>query len=170
MQQNFSQYFRALQILFFALLAGQIGVTILLYLIHTPPAVDASWTQEVATWLPLLLALQAGLAFFLSRKKRESARSESTLEAKLDGYRVASIPKWALLEGGTLISAVLFFAWGDITFLYYAGIMIALFATQFLSRQRLVDDLDLSASEQMILDDPNTIVAQSKRYTLPNSH
>jgi hypothetical protein len=170
MTQNFSQYFRALQILFFALLAGQIGVTILLYVVHTPPTVDASWAQEVTTWLPLLLVLQAGLAFFLSRKKLESARSQPTVEGKLEGYRVASILKWALLEGGTLISVVLFFVLGNITFLYYAGMMIVLFATQFPSRQRLVNDLDISANEQMRLDDPNAMVAQSRRYNLPNSH
>jgi hypothetical protein len=48
--------------------------------------------------------------------------------------------------------------------------MIVLFATQFPSRQRLVNDLDISANEQMRLDDPNAMVAQSRRYNLPNSH
>ncbi|HOY06472.1 MAG TPA: hypothetical protein PLO67_13770 [Saprospiraceae bacterium] len=170
MQQNFSQYFRSLQILFSALLVGQIVVMVIIYNIQEPPAGDMAFKNTVAKWLPLLLIVQAGLAFFLNRTKLETARSKSTIEEKLEDYRIASVLKWALLEGGTLISIVLFFVWGPVLFFYYAIIMAALFATQFPSRQRLINELDISANEQMILDDPNAMIAQSKRYTLPHSH
>ena len=170
MQQNFSQYFRALQILFFALLAGQTGMMIVIYNIREQSVGDTSFTDMVAKWLPLWLIAQAGLAFFLNRQKLETARSKSTVPEKLEAYRIASVLKWALLEGGTLISIVLFFVWGATPFIYYAIIMAALFATQFPSRQRLINELDISANEQMILDDPNAMVAQTRSYTLPGSH
>jgi hypothetical protein len=170
MQQNFSQYFRSLQILFFALLVGQISVMIIVYNIRETPVGDMAFIDMVAKWLPLLLIVQAGLAFFLNRQKLETARSKSTVAEKLETYRIASVLKWALLEGGTLISIVLFFVWGATPFIYYAIVMAALFATQFPSRQRLINELDISANEQMILDDPNTMVAETKRYTLPGSH
>lgn len=159
MSQNFAQYFRALQILFFALLIGQISVVIVLYLTYEPRESDAS--QDVTTFklaLTILLALLAGISFFMNRKKLESARAQTTLKEKLSDYRAASILKWAPLEGGALISAVLFFVTGNVFFLGFATMMIVFFATQFPSRQRIINDLDLTATEQIILDDPDAVV------------
>lgn len=164
MPQNFSQYFRALQILFFALLIGQISVVIVLYIVHTP--VESEGVQDDKTFMLILtvaLALLSGFAFFMNRKKLESARAQTTLKEKLADYRSACIIKWAPLEGGALISAVLFFVTGNVFFLSFAATMIAFFATQFPSRQRLINELDLTANEQMILDDPNAVV-----YDAPN--
>ncbi len=166
MPQNFSQYFRALQILFFSLLFGQIGIISVLYFVRQPVVGEQLLQQDfIIKMLPVGLVLLMGIAFFLSRKKLESARNQATLKEKLAGYRAASIMKWAPVEGGTLICAVLFFVHNNITFLYFAVAMLVLFATRFPSRQRLINELDLNANEQMTLDDPNAEVAETpNRY------
>ena len=162
MSQNFSQYFRTLQILFFSLFFGQIGIISVLYFVRQPPVVEQLLQQDfILKVLPVGLVLLMGLAFFLNRKKLETARNQATLKEKLAEYRAASIMKWAPLEGGTLICAVLFFVNNNITYLYYAVVMLALFATRFPSRQRLMSELDLSVNEQMTLDDPNAEVAET---------
>jgi len=159
MPQNFAQYFRALQILFFALLIGQISVVAVLYVIHNPAESDAPQDATIFKLaLTILLALLSGFAFFMNRKKLESARAQTTLKEKLTDYRTACIIKWAPLEAGALISAVLFFVTGNAFFLGFATMMIVFFATQFPSRQRLINELDLTATEQMALDDPNAVV------------
>lgn len=165
MPQNFAQYFRSLQILFFALLAGQILVTITLFTVYEPSTSGEFSDEETLRFIfPLLVIMLAGLAFFLYRKKLESARAQPTLKEKLMDYRVAGVLKWAPIESATLISVVLFFISGKQYYLYAAIAIIAIFATQFPSRQRLVNELDLSASEQMTLDDPNAEVAESRNY------
>jgi len=159
MSQNFSQYFRALQILFFALLIGQISVVVVFYIVHTP--VESEGVQHDKTFMLILtmaLVLLSGFAFFMNRKKLESARAQTTLKEKLTDYRAACIIKWAPLEAGALISAVLFFVTGNAFFLSFAATMIAFFATQFPSRQRLINELDLTAAEQLTLDNQDAIV------------
>ena len=94
----------------------------------------------------------------MNRKKLESAQAQTTLKEKLTDYRAACILKWAPLEGGALISAALFFITGNAFFLGSVTMLIVFFAIQFPSRQRLINDLDLTATEQMILDDPNAVV------------
>ncbi|MCC6281508.1 MAG: hypothetical protein IT262_12965 [Saprospiraceae bacterium] len=164
MPQNFAQYFRTLLILFSALLFGQVAVVAIFYFIIKPPVNEQVLPYDtVVQVLPVVLLLLAGLAFFFNRKKLEAARAQSDIKGKLADYRAASILKWGPVESGTLISAVLFFLTGKILFVYYAVAMIALFATQFPSRQRLISELDLSVNDQMILDDPNAEVAETAR-------
>ncbi len=161
---NFAQYLRSLQILFIALLAGQVIVCTVLYFVYEPQEVTfffrEAWLEKV--W-PLVLIALIAFAFFLNRRKLESARSNNALSGKLADYRIASIMKWAMTEGSTLISALIFFESGKEIFLVMAGTTIAYFATQFPSRSRLVNELDLSANEQMTLDDPSAVVFESPR-------
>lgn len=159
MSQNFAQYFRSLQILFFALLIGQITVVTVLYLTYEPRESDVP--QDATTFkiaLTILIVLLTWISFFMNRKKLESAQAQTTLKEKLTDYRAACILKWAPLEGGALISAALFFITGNAFFLGSVTMLIVFFAIQFPSRQRLINDLDLTATEQMILDDPNAVV------------
>lgn len=164
MPQNFNQYLRTLQALFFALLAGQILATAVLYFIEKPVAGNeiASSTVPEKT-MTLALVVLAGLAYFLYHKKVESARVQTGLKEKLSDFRMACILKWAPLEVGTLSSAVLYFLTGKMFFVGMAVTVIAMFASQFPSRQRIITELDLSATEQMTLDDPNEIVAEALR-------
>lgn len=161
---NFAQYLRSLQILFIALLAGQVIVCTVLYFVYEPQEETfffrEAWLEKV--W-PLVLIGLIGISFLLSRRKLESARLNNTLSGKLADYRVASIMKWAMTDGGTLISALIFFESGKEIFLVMAGASIAYFATQFPSRSRLLTELNLSASEQMTLDDPGAVVFESPR-------
>lgn len=161
---NFAQYFRSLQILFAALLAGQIIVCTVLYFLYQPQEGVSPFQQEwvLKTWPFILVALMV-LGFFLNRRILASASEKNHLSDKLATYRVASIQKWAMTEGGTLISALLFFETGHQQYLNLAGVAIAYFATQFPLRQHLTEVLNLSANDQMTLDDPNAAVFESPR-------
>lgn len=164
MSQNFSQYFRALQILFFALLAGQILVAATVYMVYEPATLENPDAKLYIDLFGVFALAMAGLAFFLNRKKLETARQQTDMKQKLADYRTACILKWALIEGATIMSVVLFFVTGKTNFLGIASVLIVYFATQFPSRQRLVRELDLSVSERMMLDDPNAMVADTGRY------
>ncbi|MBL7779992.1 MAG: hypothetical protein JNM22_02160 [Saprospiraceae bacterium] len=161
---NFAQYFRHLQIFFFALLAGQILICAVLYFVYQPQEGISPFQQDwvLKAWPFALVALMV-VGFFLNRRILASANEKNRLADKLATYRIASIQKWAMTEGGTLISALLFFETGNQQYLNLAGVAIAYFATQFPSRQHLTEVLDLSANDQATLDDPNAIVFESSQ-------
>lgn len=158
--QNFADYFRALRILFFALLAGQILVAIVVYFTQETPPENSSFAQE--SWLQGAAGfaiLMMGLSMFLRKKKVESARNQATIKQKLAEYRLANVQGWALVEGPSLVCTILFMLSGNPEFLYLTAALVCFFATQGPSRDKLVRELDLNGAEQAMLDDPNAEVA-----------
>lgn len=157
--QNFAQYFRSLQILFFALLFAQIAICAILWVVRSSEAPTAEFQEDF--WLQgitvFALFLLVGSLFF-RKKMVDQARAQEGLSAKLSQYRSAQIIGWALMEGTTLINVVFFFLSGKMEFLYIAGVVVAMYATRAPSKMKLVNELELSAGEQNTLDDPNAEV------------
>jgi hypothetical protein len=159
LKQNFAQYFRGLQILFFGLLAGQIlmcGVCWYVRETRNEPIEfqEDAWLQGIA-----LLSLAAvGGSLLLRKKMMESARGQSNLMAKFAGARTASITGWAMTEAATLINAVFFFLSSRSEYLYTAAAVIVFFATQLPVRAKIIGELELSSQEEASLDNPDNIV------------
>lgn len=105
----FSQFFRALQTLFFALVAGQIMICLVfMFLQETDPPTP---NVQIGSWLPGITAgslILLGAALFLRKKLTESAKEKSSLKEKLAGYRVAQFTGWVIIEVATLINGVCF--------------------------------------------------------------
>ena len=104
---------------------------ILIYLRSGQPTGDAF---AIGPWGPVLLAVFAGtLTVFGSvffRKKVEST-GLMPLDKKLETYRIATIVRYAMMEGPGLIGAILYFLSGDFVYLVIAG---ALFLLMLISR------------------------------------
>jgi|JI10StandDraft_1071094.scaffolds.fasta_scaffold857053_2 hypothetical protein len=160
--QNFAQYFRAIQTLFFGLLSGQVMVCAVLWFVQNeqtaaPGFQEDRWLQFTITFSLFLL----GVSYFVRKNLIEKARPQETLIAKLRQYRQAILVGWALIEGATLLNAVFFFLSGKIEFLYIAGALIALFITQIPTKPKLINELDLNTTDQSVLDDPNAEVVDA---------
>ncbi|MCC6462915.1 MAG: hypothetical protein IT260_20775 [Saprospiraceae bacterium] len=159
--QNFAAFLRSLQFLFGALLVGQLAILLVFKLVlpkfeDVPPTSD--WTYPV---LLLALLMWAG-AFVLGRQRIRAARDHSSLPEKLAACRTAYILRWGLTEGGVLLAAVSYFLFRDDWHLAIAGIGLLLFATTAPYHRRLVEDLDLSSTEQALLDDPAYIAFEGQ--------
>ncbi len=152
MQQSFPTFLKQATVLYFALLAGQILVLIVLYF-----AIPRSYTMQ-GDWLvllPLLIALPI-IGWALSRQRMSTARNAADLAAKANTWRMACIMRWAMTEGATLMGLVLFFfSNGHIALLAVAGVNIIYFTFLRPSRDKFVRDLDLTTTEVLNLDDPN---------------
>jgi hypothetical protein len=158
-QQNFAQYLRALQIMFFALFAGSTIVLIMFYFM-APDGSESLSGDGFIMYIPLVMLTLIAGAFYLGRNRIEAARQLRDLKQKMTAYRAALILRWALIEGSVLMTSVFFFLTRDIQLLIVAGVGIVIFALFFPSRERIITDLELSGSEQAALDDPNFIVAE----------
>ena len=154
--QNFQHYFRSLQILFFALLLGQVIFCITLWFIQKPSVgvpefQKNSWSQGVG-----LFSLGLVVASYIFRKKLvERAKAQQSISARFTQYRMAQSIGWALAEAATLVNMMFYFTTGNMQQLYMAAACLLFFATQVPLRNKLENELELSASEQGMLDDPN---------------
>jgi hypothetical protein len=143
---------RSLQILFFALLSGQILVCTILYFIwEIPPTTE----EESDLWLKIAsvatIAL-LGLGMFLRKKNVEQARTQTNLEDKKARYRAALVLQWALTESATMLNVVVFCMTSNMSALSVAAAVILFFAMLMPTRGKLVDELELNFSEQNQLD------------------
>lgn len=160
-RQNFAQYLKALQILYFALLAGSFIFIIVFYFL--PQDKENLLPQDgLAIRIPILVFILLASAFFLGRNRIEAARNQNTLQEKMVAYRAAVIIRWALLEGSVLLASVFFFLSRNLLLLTVALIGWAVLAIFYPSRDRIITDLDLSTEEQSVLDDPDAIIAEIK--------
>jgi hypothetical protein len=159
-QQNFGQYFRALLIVFAALLAGQVFLVGILYFTMTPATIPGGETGDPMQYIvPIAVLAFLGFGFFLSKQRIETARQKDGLVEKLDLYRSAKIVQWAMVEGSTLITIVLyFFASGRPEFLGLSAICILYFVTLRPSQEKIVHELALTSAEQMRLKNPDELV------------
>jgi len=155
--QNFAQYLRTLQILFYALLGGQLIIALVLWFNVRPQQTPN--TQFVAFDLAIagIWCMAVAASFFVGKKLIENAREKPDLPGKLGAYRVARIIRYALLEMPVLLCLVsFFFVTSNYGLLLLAAVGIALFATQMPQRNQIVSELDLTESEQLKLDDRET--------------
>lgn len=164
-RQNFSQYLKSLHILYFALLAGQLICLVVFYFL--PPTEGKYLPSDgLIVRIPILIAILGAAGVFLGYKRIVYARDKSSLQEKMETYRSALILRWALLEGAVLLAGILFFISRSYFLLGMATACLGAFILFVPGRNRLMSDLDLSSSEQAMLDDPNTIVAEIEQRGL----
>ena len=67
---------------------------------------------------------------------------ETNLDTKKGVYRTASIVKWAMFEGTTLLSLACYLIFSKDLYLFVAIVFMAHFAIHFPSRERVVRELE----------------------------
>jgi hypothetical protein len=86
--------------------------------------------------------------------------SESTLRQKLTRFQTAILIRSALIEVPGLLGAVFALITGDLTFLFFTGMVVALFVYWRPTVDTISADLQLSEQERMVLSDPEGILPQ----------
>jgi hypothetical protein len=86
------------------------------------------------------------------------------LKQKLPKYQVAVIVRSALLELPGLLAAVAALITGDMLFLLASLLVIFLFLMVRPTPFRIAEDLNLSAAERNLLNDPDAIVSEIEIY------
>ena len=144
---------KALQILYTALLVGQV-----LFLIITSVLIfsgNFSTDSSLGKYLIqiIIVCIVIGLACYfagasLFRKKLEQLNnSPKSLMEKLNDYRGISIIRWTLSEFATLFSIIMVFVTGSPALLVIAIFLIALFLTTRPSLSKAASDLNVSEME-----------------------
>lgn len=147
-------YLRSLQILFLSMLVGQIMIFVILWLFVVPPGPPGIYQGYfdlaiIGVWFVLQV-----LPFYIVPRLLDAARSKTDFKEKLAAYRAAQIARFGLTEASVLICMIsYFFVTANYLLLGLAALGVARFATFMPNRSRIVNELDLTAKEEMMLDE-----------------
>jgi len=153
---------KALQILYTALLAGQILFLVITSVIIFSGNFSIDFSLRNYSTEILIVCIVIGLAGYFGgtsifRKKMEQLNnSPKSLMEKLNDYRGISITRWALSEFATLLSIIMVFITGSPALLAVAVLLIALFLTVRPSLSKAASDLNVSEMEIERMDSKST--------------
>jgi tellurite resistance protein TehA-like permease len=130
--QTSREYFRTLNILFFALVAGQFFFAIIIIFLNLT-GIENEQGKDIKQILLLLVPILIVGSIYASqmvfKSKLSLIKNKTLLKEKMFEYRSACIIRWAILELPGFLSLVICFWTGDLLFLGMTAIVIAYFIT-----------------------------------------
>ncbi len=149
---NNATNWRSLQIIFYALLAGQVIFFLVISYLKSAsiePVSNLNLPLYLLQGISVLFVF-LGVGVFLYFMKDASIKS--SFEEKFNAFRSASLAQWGLLEGATIIQMMDYYVTGsDVA---RGGVSVGLFLF-FLRRPRkieLIYRLNLNSTEQQLLE------------------
>ncbi|RNI34482.1 hypothetical protein EFY79_14970 [Hanamia caeni] len=153
---------KALQILYTALLVGQVLFLIITSVIILSGNFSTDFSLGKYLIQIIIVCVVIGLAGYFAgasifRKKLEQLNnSPKSLMEKFNDYRGVSITRWALSEFATLFSIIMVFVTGAAELLVVAIFLIGLFLTIRPSLSKAASDLHVSEMEIEQMDSKST--------------
>ena len=159
---NVKSYFRVLDLLFYALLGGQLFLAImvlgLVKLLLFKTTIDPYNMLYYFTDLIIVAGTYYG-GNFIYNKMMQKIKDAENLITKFNLMRTAFIIKFALLEAGSFISLVFYILTTDYMFLIIAFMIILLFFISKMNKEKIINDMNLSSEEKQVLNNPDAIIS-----------
>ncbi len=150
-----SGFFKQLNILFTALLFGQLTIAIvLLYVKSTMDGVILLDNTSLGVMSMVILGFS--VIVFVAGKmlyQKLTAQVQGNLSVKLRRFRSALVIRYALVEGVTILGFILFIISGEVICLIVGIVSLIYFASLRPTRQRAINDLNMTTQEQRELQD-----------------
>ncbi len=151
-----SNYIKALQILFKALLLGPLLfiaiVTILFATGALIPGISGA-TANIFLYVVIMVAVLAvTMSYKLFNQKLEEAKQQNNLTGKLDGYRASFILQLALCEAPALFAVICYFLTENKALLVVLLLLVLNFARLYPTKPKVVQQLELDDNEESMFD------------------
>lgn len=164
-QQTSKEYFKTLQIIYFALIAGQVIFGLVTLYLHQIIGLDTGLQNLRSIFLYIVPIFIIGGYLgsrILFKSNLKTVISKSSLVEKMSDYRAALVLRYALLEGPSFFAMVVYLLTDDVLFLVMAGLIIVLFFTMKPTKEHAVTDLELNPAEEQSILDPDKVIAEIK--------
>lgn len=139
-----SQY-KSLLVIYYALLAGVVLFTAFILIIPLEPQVDLhNYLRFVVIGITLLSYLVGQV---INKNQLAKINDLDSLEKKLSQYQIASIIKWAVLEGAILLTIISYGLTRNFLYLGIFILMIVIFILHRPSIKLISSELSLSPEE-----------------------
>ena len=156
------QYFKALTILFYALIVGQVMMIIIAF--FSPYFFEKFiFSAKEQMYLALLvsfvcvLGFSSAIAIFKNNLKRLSQK-ENLIE-KMQKYRTLIVIKYAILEGCSFCAAIVTLLTGETILLTFSILMLMLVFIDKPSNYKAIKDLQLSGEDAQKIQNPEEIIS-----------
>ena len=145
-----SNYLKAISVLFTALFAGQLIFAVLAFALVSTGSFSSMMPEAENIFFILVPALiisarLGGTALY--KKKIQEALNTGTVSEKLSLYRAALITRCALLEGSVLFAIITYLLTNKIALLAFAAGGLLLFYMLKPTKEKIINELNISAEE-----------------------
>jgi hypothetical protein len=155
-------YFKTINILFLALVAGQVAFAIvLLFLNQTKRSVDMITPEihQTLIWVvPAIAVAGIALGWIVFNARLKSLQMKDNLSEKLRSYQSIMIVRYALMEGPSLLALTIFYITGNYIFVGIAAFIVVMFLFNRPSKTAIIRHLQLHDDEKLLLEDPEAVV------------
>ncbi len=154
-------YFRAIQIVHLALVAGILFFVLISVFMQANAfgTMDDESNNLLMVFALAFAAIGIASSKILFKRKVRKCNANTTLAEKLDEYRSALIIKFASLEAPSFLSIVIYLLTGNTIVLIIAGVLIIVFIMYRPTKEKLIGDLELDTKEKALINNPEAIVA-----------
>lgn len=164
-KQTSQEYFKLMQIIYFALITGQIIFAIISFYLSNTENFDFSTKELDKIFIYIVLIFVVGgfsgsTLFF--RYKLSRIKNKTSLIEKMTEYRSALIIRYALLETPSFFSLIAYLLTGNILFLGLSAIIILFFLTIKPTKNRTIFELKLNVNERQTINNNNAIISNIK--------
>ena len=159
--QTSKQYFRTLNVIHYALLAGQLlfaGVVLYLTYGKTQPVVGTQ-NRVFIYMVPLIALLAVLISQLIYRQKLKKLKSYPDLIPKMTEYQSIFIIRLALVEGASLFAIVVYLLTVEAIFISIGVLLMVYFVLLRPTRIKIAMDLELDASDKIKLDQADALIA-----------
>lgn len=155
------EYFKALKIVHFALLAGMVVfalISVFLNLTGTFSNENEFFKEFFIYIIPLFVLVGIVVSNVMFKKGLKQAKDKNNLLEKMNFYRSALITRYAPLEGSAMFAIIAYLLSGDLIILGLAIIVIFIFLFIRPTAEKAGNDLELDYTEKQILNGPNGMI------------
>lgn len=144
-----SSFIRTLTIIHLGLLAGPFFFGMVAYFQTENTYLDYTNTTDVfMIVVPLFAVTAIFMGNLLFRQMMKSAIQTDGLRLKLARFQTASLVKYALIEGATLIGIVAFLNTSNLTYFYISGVLILFLYLLRPTKDKIEQGLELKGEEK----------------------
>lgn len=156
-------FFRELNLLYTALIAGSLVILPVVYFFLTPldPVDLVGLRNLILVIFPILAFALLILSLLLFRWKIKQLVEEKKIGRKLQEYRTALLLRWAIIEGACYFCIIGFGLLRVNLVLALAVFLFAYFVMQKPTVIKAVTDLDLNAIERERLERPDEVLYET---------
>ena len=143
-----ANFFKMTSLIFTALLAGMIIMGGMMYLMNPTKNFDFNLKNQVL--VIMLVAMIAGIfgSNFLYNFFKNKIENNNSLGEKIAKIQSANLARLALVEAPALLGIVLYMVESNLVFLMLSAIMILYFITLKPSKDKILDDMNLTSDER----------------------
>ena len=140
--------FKKTQILYYSLFIGQVLMGIIFFYIMRMGEINTLVVPPYNFIIPGAVVIGWLASYYVGQLRGNSIPEEGSTQEKLEHYQTSSLFKYALAEGGNLISLVFTFMMANTNYLIWFGFGLAAFILLKPNREQFMDQYKVRDGEE----------------------